>query len=83
MKTYHLTELPSVHIDSWTEGISNMCDMNEIRKEVYDMVGMVENENDPICPAEFESEYTELSEKYDFRFDSEGKIVSYNLNKKN
>ena len=78
--TYTLEELADkVDIDSWVEGISAMCNMDEIRKEVYDMVGMVEDEDNPICPAEFETEYTELSNKYDFRFNRKGQIVSYNL----
>lgn len=78
--TYTLAELAGkVHIDSWVEGISAMCNMDEIRKEVYDMAGMVEDEDNPICPAEFETEYTALSEKYDFRFNRKGQIVSYNL----
>lgn len=78
--TYTLPELAEkVHIDSWVEGISAMCNMDEIRKEVYEMAGMEEDEDDPICPAEFETEYTELAEKYNFRFNRKGQIVSYNL----
>ena len=78
--TYTLPELAEkVHIDSWVEGISAMCAMDEIRKEVYDMAGMVEDEDNPICPGEFETEYTELAEKYHFRFNRKGQIVSYNL----
>ena len=79
--TYTLPELAEkVHIDSWVEGISAMCAMDEIRKEVYDMAGMVEDEDNPICPAEFETEYTKLAEKYKFRFNRKGQIVSFNLN---
>lgn len=79
--TYTLPELAEkVHIDSWVEGISAMCAMDEIRKEVYDMAGMVEDEDNPICPAEFETEYTELADKYKFRFNRKGQIVSFNLN---
>lgn len=78
--TYTLSELAEkVHIDSWVEGISAMCNMDEIRKEVYNMACMVEDEDNPICPAEFETEYTELAKKYDFRFNRKGQIVSYNL----
>ena len=78
--TYTLPELAEkVHIDSWVEGISAMCAMDEIRKEVYDMAGMVEDEDNPICPAEFETEYTKLAEKYKFRFNRKGQIVSFNL----
>ncbi len=81
--TYTLPELAEkVHIDSWVEGISAMCAMDEIRKEVYDMAGMVEDEDNPICPAEFESEYTALAEKYAFRFNRKGQIVSYDMTKK-
>lgn len=81
--TYTLPELAEkVHIDSWVEGISAMCAIDAIRKEVYDMAGMVEDEDNPICPAEFESEYTELAEKYKFRFNRKGQIVSYNLKAK-
>ena len=81
MTVYHLHELPSIHIDSWVEGISNMSDIDEIRKEVYDMAELTEDEDDPICPGEFEKEYDALAEKYDFRFDRSGRIVSYNLKK--
>ena len=78
--TYTLPELADkVDIDSWVEGISAMCAMDEIRKEVYDMAGMVEDEDNPICPAEFETEYTALAEKYDFRFNRKGQIVSYDM----
>lgn len=78
--TYTLPELAEkVHIDSWVEGISAMCNMDEIRKEVYEMAGMVEDEENPICPAEFETEYTALADKYGFRFNRKGQIVSYNL----
>ena len=81
--TYTLPELAEkVHIDSWVEGISAMCAMDDIRKEVYDMAGMVEDEDNPICPAEFESEYTALAEKYAFRFNRKGIIVSYDMTKK-
>ena len=81
--TYTLPELAKkVHIDSWVEGISAMCAMDDIRKEVYDMAGMVEDEDNPICPAEFETEYTELAEKYNFRFNRKGQIVSFDLNNK-
>ena len=81
--TYTLPELAEkVDIDSWVEGISAMCGMDEIRKEVYDMAGMVEDEDNPICPAEFESEYTALAEKYAFRFNRKGVIVSYDMTKK-
>ena len=79
--TYTLAELAEkVHIDSWVEGISAMCNIDAIRKEVYAMANMVEDEDNPICPAEFETEYTELSNKYKFRFNRKGQIVSYNLN---
>ena len=79
-RTYTLPELADkVDIDAWVEGISAMCAMDEIRKEVYDMAGMVEDEDNPICPGEFETEYTELAEKYKFRFNRKGQIVSYNL----
>lgn len=78
--TYTLPELAEkVHIDSWVEGITAMCNIDAIRKEVYDMAGMVEDEDNPICPGEFETEYTELAEKYHFRFNRKGQIVSYNL----
>ena len=81
--TYTLPELAEkVHIDSWVEGISAMCDIDAIRKEVYDMAGMVEDEDNPICPAEFESEYTALADKYKFRFNRKGIIVSYDMTKK-
>lgn len=77
--TYRLAELPAVDIDSWVEGISAMSDIDEIRKEVYDMADKVEDEDNPICPAEFEKEYTELSDKYNFRFNCLGEIVRYDL----
>lgn len=80
-RTYTLPELADkVDIDAWVEGISAMCNIDAIRKEVYDMAGMVEDEGNPICPAEFETEYTELAEKYKFRFNRKGEIVSFNLN---
>ena len=82
-RTYTLSELAEkVDIDSWVEGISAMCAMDEIRKEVYDMANMVEDEDNPICPAEFETEYTELADKYKFRFNRKGEIVSFDLTKK-
>ena len=82
-RTFSLSELAyEVDIDSWAEGISAMCAIDAVRKEVYDMAGMVEDEDNPICPAEFETEYTELSKKYDFRFNRKGEIVSYDLTKK-
>lgn len=80
-RTYTLPELADkVDIDAWVEGISAMCGLDAIRKEAYDMAGMVEDENNPICPGEFEKEYTELAEKYKFRFNRKGQIVSFNLN---
>ena len=80
-ETYRLTELPAIHIDSWVEGISNMTGIDKVYKEAHEMAGLEINEDDPICPAEMESEYTALAEKYDFRFNRKGQIVSYNLNK--
>ena len=78
--TYTLSELAEkVHIDSWVEGISAMCAMDAIRNEAYKMAGLVEDEDNPICPAEMEDEYTELSNKYKFRFNRKGQIVSYFL----
>lgn len=80
-RTYTLPELADkVDIDAWVEGISAMCGIDAIRKEVYDMAGMVEDEDNPICPGEFETEYTELADKYKFRFNRKGEIVSYTLN---
>jgi len=77
--TYHLDELPSIHIDAWVNGISNMCDIDHVRHEAYEMAGLTENDEDPVCPAEMEHEYNALAEKYAFRFDGDGKIVSYCL----
>ena len=79
--TYTLSELAEkVHIDSWVEGISRMCAIDAVRNEAYKMAGLVEDEDDPICPGEIEDEYTELSNKYKFRINRKGEIVSYNLN---
>ena len=79
--SYRLKELPAIDIDSWVEGIAAMCEIAEVRKQAYELAGMVEDENDPICPGEMESEYTELADRYDFRFNSKGRILSYNLKK--
>lgn len=77
-RTFSLPELAeAVDIDSWVEGISAMCAIDAVRKEVYDMAGMVEDEDNPICPGEFEKEYTELADKYKFRFNRKGQIVSF------
>ena len=78
---YKLSELPSIDIDSWVEGISAMCDIDKVREEAYKMAGLEIDEDNPICPAEMEDEYTALADKYDFRFNSKGRIVSYDLNK--
>ena len=79
-RTYTLAELAEeVDIDSWVEGISAMCAIDAVRKEAYEMAGMEEDEDDPICPAEMEDEYTALSNKYKFRFNRKGEIVSYDL----
>lgn len=79
--TYKLTELPAIHIDSWVEAIANMTGIDKVYKEAHEMAGLAINEDDPICPGEMEDEYTALADKYDFRFDSKGNIVSYNFNK--
>lgn len=78
---FKLSELPSIHIDSWVEGISHMTEIDKVYKEAHKMAGLEIDEDNPICPAEMEAEYTALADKYDFRFDSKGRIVSYNLNK--
>ena len=80
-ETYRLTELPSIHIDSWVEALANMTGIDKVYTEAHEMAGLEINEDDPICPAEMEGEYTALAEKYDFRFNRKGQIVSYNLNK--
>lgn len=80
-RTYTLPELADkVDIDAWVEGISAMCGIDSVRKEAHDLAGLVEDEENPICPGEMEDEYTKLGEKYKFRFNRKGEIVSYNLN---
>ena len=81
-ETYALTELIDLDIDSWVEGISAMCAMDEIRKEAYNMAGMVEDDDNPVCPGEMEDEYTAIADRYEFRFDRRGRIVSFDLTKK-
>lgn len=80
-RTYTLPELADkVDIDAWVEGISAMCAIDAVRKEAHDLAGLVEDEENPICPGEMEEEYTKLGEKYNFRFNRKGEIVSYDLN---
>ena len=79
--TYKLTELPAINIDSWVEALANMTVIDKVYTEAHEMAGLEINEDDPICPAEMENEYTALAEKYNFRFNRKGGIVSYNLNK--
>ena len=77
---YRLRELESIDIDSWVEAISRLSEFDKVRKEAYEMAGRVENA-EVDCPAELEKEYTELADKYDFRFDREGRIAEFNITK--
>ena len=77
--THELPELVGLNIDSWVKAISAMDDIEAVRDEAYKMVGETFDENKPLCPAELEDEFTELAEKYKFRFDKHGRIVSYDL----
>ena len=79
-RTYTLPELATkVDIDAWVEGISAMCGIDSVRKEAHALAGLVEDEENPICPGEMENEYTKLGKKYKFRFNRKGEIVSYDL----
>ena len=76
---YTLSDLAANDIDTWVEGISNMSEIEAVRKEAYAMAGMEIDDDNPVCPAELEEEYNALAEKYGFRFYRDGRIMKYDL----
>lgn len=73
---YTLSELKG-NIDYWVTAISELDGMDEIRREVYAKAGADFDEH--VCPAEFEKEFTEVADRYKFRFTYDGRISSYDL----
>lgn len=79
-KTYTLEELVDLNIDSWVEAMGHLDDLPDFKKEV-----MAEADEEAIaqwkemdeCPAELESEFTEVANRHNYRFDKDGNIVSF------
>lgn len=70
-ETFTLTELPSkCGIDSWVEALAFLDDFWGHLIEGY-------KDDRQECPAEYEEEFTAFADKYEFRFDRYGNIVSH------
>ena len=74
--TYTLSELKD-NFDAWLTAIIELDGMDEIRREVYAKAGADFDKD--VYPPEFEKEFTEVADRYQFRFTYFGRISSYNL----
>ena len=68
MKTYTLKELQSLNIDSWVNALSEMTDR---------FGHLVDGYNEDQCPADYEIEFTRLSEESKIIFDENGTIQAW------
>lgn len=68
MKTYTLKELQSLNIDSWVNALSEMADRFGYLIDEY---------GEDQCPADYEIEFTRLSEKSKILFDENGTIQAW------
>lgn len=76
-KTYELAALLDIDINAWVEGVSHLSDEPGVMAEAYAMAGRKCPKNDAVCPAEFEEELTLIATRDKYRFDSKGRIVSF------
>lgn len=65
MKTYTLKELQSLNIDSWVNALSEMADR---------FGHLVDGYGEDKCPADYEVEFTRLSEEGKMLFNENGTI---------
>ena len=80
METYKLAELVAVSIDSWVEALKQLDEKPEFKDEVLkeaDEVAIARWKMMDKCPAELENEFTVVADRYNYRFDKNGKIVSF------
>lgn len=80
METYKLAELVAVSIDSWVEALKQLDEKPEFKDEVLkeaDEVTIARWKMMDKCPAELENEFTVVADRYNYRFDKNGKIVSF------
>ena len=80
MKTYKLAELVNVNIDSWVEALKQLDEKPEFKDEVLkeaDEVTIARWKMMDKCPAELENEFTTVADRHNYRFDKNGKIVSF------
>ena len=80
MKTYTLAELVNVNIDSWVEALGQLDDKPEFKAEVLkeaDEITLDRWRQMDECPAELEDEFTTVADRHNYRFDKNGKIVSF------
>ena len=80
METYKLAELVNINTDSWVEALGQLDDKPEFRAEVLkeaDEATIARWKMMDKCPAELENEFTIVANRYNYRFDKNGKIVSF------
>lgn len=79
-KTYTLEELVDLNIDSWVEAMGHLDDLPDFKKEVMaeaDEIDIERWKRMDECPAELESQFTEVANRHNYRFDKDGNIVSF------
>lgn len=80
METYKLAELVNINTDSWVEALGQLDDKPEFRAEVLkeaDEIALDRWRQMDECPAELEDEFTTVANRHNYRFNRDGKIISF------
>ena len=80
METYKLAELVNINTDSWVESLGQLDVKPEFRAEVLkeaDEIALDRWRQMDECPAELEDEFTTVANRHNYRFDMDGKIISF------
>ena len=80
MKTYKLDELVNINTDSWVAALGQLDDKPEFRAEVLkdaDEIALERWRQMDECPAELADEFTTVANRRNYRFDRDGKIISF------
>lgn len=76
---YTISQLES-DIDSWMNAMTALYSQKGVAKEAYAMANIAYPADDSrlICPAELEDELKAIANRDNYRFDGDGKILSFN-----
>lgn len=76
-KTYELAALEDIDIDAWVAGVDNLSDEPGVMEEACAMAGLKCPKGTALYHAEFEDALNFIATRDKYRFDSKGRIVSF------